>query len=276
MANDKDVLGRRWAMNELEIKAANPVDRERIVAALVTSAEKDPFWRVRRAALSVIANIYSPDPAPGQDRPAFKLDGPVEAAVVRLAKDPKSLIRADAIELLGETQDKKYADLYLASLSDQSYAVIDQAALGLGRTRDPRGLDALTKLTSTKSWKGRVLVAGLMGLGELEDKRAFNTVYKIATDTSLSRAVRTNALSALGATGKGDPRAFPVIFEEFKKATAATNFQGMINGMQAFIKIADPRGQEAFDLLKVKFKDQPGALNFIAGFETRFKSAIGK
>src|SRR6185503_7260802 len=86
MASDKDVLGRRWAMAELEKKASNASDKNRIVSALVTSAEKDPFWRIRRAALSVIANIYSPDPRPGQERAAFKLDAPAEAAVLRLAK----------------------------------------------------------------------------------------------------------------------------------------------------------------------------------------------
>jgi aminopeptidase N len=36
MANDKDVLGRRWAMSELEAKAKSGADRDRIVAALVT------------------------------------------------------------------------------------------------------------------------------------------------------------------------------------------------------------------------------------------------
>jgi aminopeptidase N len=276
MANDKDVLGRRWAMSELEAKAKAGTERDRIVTALVTSAEKDPFWRIRRAALSVIANIYSPDPRPGQERAAFKLDGPVEQAVIRLTKDPKSLIRGDAIELLGETQDKKYADIFVPALNDQSYEVIDQAAAGLGRVKDPRALDALMKLTTTKSWKGRVMIAGLNGLAELGDKRAFETGYKIATDTTLSRNIRSNALSVVGATGKGDPRAYPLIFEQFKKAVDVTNFQGIINGMNALIKVADPRGQEAFDLLKKKFKDQAGALNFIAGFETRFKAAIGK
>jgi aminopeptidase N len=276
MANDKDVLGRRWAMAELEAMVKSGSDRDRIVAALVTSAEKDPFWRIRRAALSVIANIYSPDPLPGQDRPAFKLDGAVEAALVRLAKDPKSVIRGDAIELLGETQEKKYADIFLPALNDQSYEVIDQAALALARVKDPRALDALTKLTATKSWKGRVMIAGLNGLAELGDKRAFETGYKIATDSSVSRNIRTNALAVVGATGKGDPRAFPLIFEQFKKAMEVSSFQGMINGMNALVKVADPRGQEAFDLVKKKFKDQPGALNFIAGFEARFKAAIGK
>ena len=276
MANDKDVLGRRWAMGELEEKAANAADHDRILAAMVTSAEKDSFWRVRRAALSVVANLYSPDPEPGEDRPAFKLQGATEQAVIRLTKDPQSLIRGDAIELLGETQDKKYADIFVPALKDQSYEVIDQASKALGTVKDPRALDVLTKLTATKSWKGRIMIAGLSGLAELGDKRAFDTGYKIATDTTLPRNIRTNALGVVGATGKGDPRAYPLIFEQFKKAADATNFQGIINGMNAIIKIADPRGQEAFDLLKTKFKDQPGALNFIGGFEKRFKVAVGK
>lgn len=276
MASDKDVLGRRWAMAELEKKASNTGDKNRIVSALMTSAEKDPFWRIRRAALSVIANIYSPDPQPGKVRAAFTLDAHVEQAIIRLTKDPKSIIRGEAMELLGETQDKKYADIFLAALNDQSYEVIDQAAVALGRIKDARALDALTKLTATKSWKGRIMIAGLNGLAELGDKRAFEIGYKIATDPTLSSNIRTNALAIVGATGKGDPRAYSLIFGQFKKAVEATNFQGIINGVNAIIRIADPRGQEAFDLLKTKFKDQPGILRFAASFEARFKAAVGK
>ena len=49
MQNDKDVLGRRWAMAELEEKVGRAGQGPRIVPALVISAEKDPFWRIRRA-----------------------------------------------------------------------------------------------------------------------------------------------------------------------------------------------------------------------------------
>src|SRR4051812_17801316 len=133
MVNDKDVLGRRWAMSELAKKAANG-EKDRVLTALVTSAEKDPFWRIRRAALSEIAKIYSPDPLPGQERSAFALDAATEAAAMRLTKDKESLIRADAIEMLGESQNKKYADIFYSALNDRSYSVIDQAAAGLGRT----------------------------------------------------------------------------------------------------------------------------------------------
>lgn len=274
MANDKDVLGRRWAMGELETKAANAGDKERIVAALITSAEKDPFWRIRRAALSVIANIYSPDPPQGQDRPAVKLDANVEAALLRLATDKQPQIKGEALELLGETQDKKYGDLFFAGLNDRSYGVIDQSALAIARVKDPRAYDALVKLTNTPSWKGRIQIAGLNGLGELGDKRAFEIGYKTATDKTAPRAARSAALVIVGSTGKGDPRAYPLIFEKFKAAFDRTNIQGIINGMQAFIAIADPRGQEAFDMLKVKFKDQPGALQAITQHEALFKAAL--
>lgn len=273
MANDKDVIGRRWAMNELEQKAKNEADRARIIAALVTSAEKDTYWRIRRAALSVIANLYSPDPPPGQQRPAAKLDANVEAAVIRLTKDKESAMRGDAIELLGETQDKKHVDLALSMLGDRSYQVIDQASLALGRIRDPRAYDGLAKLTATESWKGRVAIAGFNGLAELADKRGFEAGYKAATDKSLPINVRTAALGVVGATGKGDPRAYPLIFEKFKAAYDASNVPGIVNGIQAIVKLADPRGQEAIEMLKTKFKDNPGAQQFIAAQEAALKAA---
>ncbi len=274
MANDKDVLGRRWAMNELEKKAASAGEKERIVAALITSAEKDPFWRIRRAALSVIANIYSPDPPPGKERPAAKLDAAVEAALLRLAKDTQTQIKGDALELLGETQDKKYGDLFLAGLTDRSYEVIDQSALAIARVKDPRAFDALSKLTTTPSWKGRIQIAGLTGLSELADKRAFEVGYKTATDKTSPSAARSAALVIVGSTGKGDPRAYPLIFEKFKPAVESNNFQPIFNGIQAIIKLADPRGQEAFDLLKEHFKGQAGPLQTIAAWEAEFKAAI--
>ncbi len=272
MANDKDVIGRRWAMAEIGKKG--DADKAKVLAGLMTSAEKDAFWRIRRAALSEIANIYSPDPPPGRERAAAKLDANVEALVMHLTKDKQSLIRADAIELLGETQDKKYTDTYLAALNDQSYSVIGQAANALGLTKDVRAYDALIKLTNTPSWHGRIQIAGLNGLGALGDKRSFDAGYKAATDKSLSSKVRTAALAVVGATGKGDARAYPLIAEQFNAAKNAGSAQGMFNAMFAVIKIADPRGQEIFDTLKTKFKDNPGAMQFIAAEEALFKAAI--
>ena len=195
---------------------------------------------------------------------------------MRLTKDKETGIRGDAIELLGETQDKRFGDMLLAGLSDRSYEVIDQSALGLARVKDPRAYEALIKLTSTPSWKGRIQIAGFNGLAELGDPRGFEAAYKVATDKSLPFNVRTAALVVVGETGKGDPRAYPLIDEKFKAAFDSNNIQGMVNGIQAIVRLADSRGQEALDLLKTKFKDNPGAMQFVASQEAALKAAIKK
>ncbi len=274
MQNDQDVLGRRWAMSELAKKAKDAEERPRLLTAFLSAAEKDPFWRIRRAALSEAANIVSPDPAPGQPRAAATLDAATETVVLRLAKDPHSLIRSDAIRLLGETKDTKHVALYLAALTDQSYSVIDQASVALALTKSPKAYDALVNLTKTPSWKGRIQMAGFRGLAELEDKRAFDLGYKTATDVSSPGRVRTTALAVVGATGKGDDRAFTLIFDKFKKSLDANDFNGIFSTTEALIKIADPRGQQAFDMLREKFKNQGNITGFVNLLESRFKAAL--
>ncbi len=277
MKNDSDVLGRRWAMAELEKKAIAGTDKARIVDALLTSAEKDPFWRIRRAAVSVVANIFSPDPPPGKERVTPVLEDATVKVMLRLAKqDKQSLIRSDAIRLLGETKDPKFADIYLDALNDRSYTVVDNAAFALGLTKDPRALDALTKLANTPSWRGRMAMAGIGGLAPLGDKRALDTVFKIASDTRVPINPRARALAAIGAFGKGDPRSYPFLLERFKAGLKDGSERTMFRAVQAIVQLGDPRGQEVFDMLKERYKDEPNALKNIGEQEEQFKAAIKK
>ncbi|MCD9187666.1 MAG: HEAT repeat domain-containing protein [Pyrinomonadaceae bacterium] len=275
MTNDKDVLGKRWAMAELAKKAAG-ADKQKIVAAFLNSMEKDSFWRIRRAALSEVANVYSPDVPPGQTRPAARIDDTALQAILRAAKDKNNFVRGDALELLGETRDAKYADLLISNLNDQSYFIIDQSAEALGRTKSPKAYENLIKLVNTESWRGRIRAAGLNGLAELGEPRGLDLAIKYVNDKNQPVAVRNAALNAVVASGKGDSRVFPLVFESFKKSVETNDFQGIFNGMQAFIKIADPRGQEAFDLLKAKFGKNPQFADAINFYESQFKAAIKK
>ena len=275
MTNDKDVLGKRWAMGEL-VKRAEGADKAKIMTALLNTAERDKFWRLRAAAISEIADMSVPQVPPGQAAPAAKIDAATAQAVQRLAKDTQAQVRLGAISLLGATRDAKYADLYLSLLNDRSYGVIDAAATALGATKDAKAYDAFMKLTTTPSWRNRIQIAGLRGLAALEDKRALEIGLKAAGDKTLPLNVRMAALSIVGAAGKGDPRAYPLIFESFKKSLANNDFQGLFDGVQAIIALADPRGQEAFDLMREKFKNQANILGFVNFFEQQFKAAIKK
>jgi hypothetical protein len=85
---------------------------------------------------------------------------------------------------------------------------------------------------------------------------------------------RSEALGIVASTGKGNPRAFDVIFDNFKRAFNAGSEGAMLNAVGALIQIADPRGQQAFDMLRVKYKDDPGALQNVVYFEELLKAAI--
>jgi aminopeptidase N len=276
MFNDKDILGKRWAMEELEAKAENASDKPRIMAAFLAAFEKEANWNLRRAALSKVNNLSLPRVQPGMQIPTTTLSDEIVRVLQKALRDENSLIRADAVQLLAITRDQKYADLYLGALSDRSYGVIDSAAEALGNTKSPKAFDALVRLTRMPSWKGRIETAGFNGLTALADNRSFEVSYKFASDKNNNHNARTAALSVIGETGKGDRRAFPIVFEQFKAALETNDFNSLLVSAQSIIKLADPRGQQAFEMLREKFKGQKDILNYVNALETEFKAAIGK
>ena len=172
-ANDKDLIGRRWALGELAKAFENSSDKPKILAAVRTAAEKDASFNIRRAAISTLRDIFVPQMPPGVPAPPAKLDDATAQMLLKTAKDQNSLVRADAIALLGATADAKYAELYLSALSDQSYGVIDAAAIALGDTKSPKAYEALIKLVTATSWKGRIESAGLRGLAAARRQTRF-------------------------------------------------------------------------------------------------------
>jgi aminopeptidase N len=273
--NDKDVLGRKWAMSQLSprwrSKDTADAEKAKILDAFNQAVTTDAIWMIRRDALTTITappgNPNAADAPPASYAPA------TITALVAATKDKNSNVRAQAISSLGRLKDAKYVETFLAALNDRSYGVIDAAAIALGRTKDARSFDALSKLLETASWKDRIRDAGLNGLANLGDKRALELGFKY-TDKSYSSNIQASALNVLASTGKGDARVFPVLLENFKKTLENNRFQAIFQGLPTFIRLADPRGQEAFDLAKEKFKDQQNILGFISQQEAQFKKAI--
>lgn len=280
MLNDKDIIGRRWAMSELAANAASDgiaaEEKTKIVTAMRNALENDKSFRIKRAAMQELGSVLIQRNDAGMPTGKVTIDDATTAALLNTAKDENAPTRGDAIEFLGYSNDPKHAAVYLSALSDRSYYVIDRAALALAKTKDKRAYDALIKLLPAPSWKGRVQIAAMNALAELGDKRTLETAFKYAQDGSQPIAVQSAALKIIGAEGKGDKRAFPLIFEAFKTALANNEFQALFDSTSAIVKLADPRGQEAFDLLKTKFKDAPQFMGYITFFESQFQAAIKK
>ncbi len=273
LANDKDIIGRSWALGELTKKAKANADKEKIASAMRNTIEKDSAMEIRLVALQNLAAVLLPSTPAGQI-PKANLDDATIQTMLKAAKDQKSLIRANAISVLALTNDAKYSDIYFTGLKDQSYSVVEQSAIGLARTKNAKAFETLSKMLTEPSWKGRIAGAGLNGLAELGDKKSLDIGLKYAADKNQSDNVRNAALKVVGATGKGDPRAYSLIFDAFKKHLDNNDYNGLFSSVQAIINFADPRGQEAFDLLRAKYKDNSQIMGYVTFLEAQFKQAI--
>lgn len=270
MTQDKDVIGRRWAMGELSKIAKNKEtsdsEKSKILSSLRKAAVSDEFWRLRRDALQQIRDVVLP-----YQNGNIMFDSLTLEVLKKATKDKHSLVRSEAISFLGLTGNAEFYEIFQSALSDKSYSVIDNAATALASTGNSEAYFALRKLAQANSWKNRIRIAGLNGLAALGDKRALDIGFRFASDKKQPDRVKDAALRVVAAVGREDERAFPLIFAKFKKSLKDNDFSGIFDGLQSIADFGDSRGQEAFDMAKEKFKEQYNLLNFIKQIENQFK-----
>lgn len=279
LQKDKDVLGRRWALDRLTEKAmddaASAEDKAKVLGKIRATVSEDGFYRMRREAIRSLRQILVPSRPLGAKQENVSLDAETKAVLVTAADDDHSIVRADAIAMLGLTGDAAFAPKYeRAILSDKSYSVIEAAAVALARTKDKDAYPILRKLAQTDSWRDRLMVSGLRALFVLGNKNALDLGFKFGSEEYPPSPRKSAALLLVAEYGKGDPKAFPLLFNEFKRAFAANDFSAVFSSLSAFAKLADPRGQQAFDQVRERFKSNQQALQFVDQLEKQFKEAI--
>lgn len=281
---DKDILGKRWAMGELVNLAKNEKtsaeDKARIYASFRNTILGNSYWRLRQSAIGQLQSLL----APWSETKPVPLDEATITVLLTAIKNEKSWNRAAAINFLGMTQDAKFADIYLSVLDDQSDRVINAAANALGKSKSPKAFAALAKLVNKPSWKNQSLISALSGLKQLGDPRGFDIAFKALSDLHLHRwrlptppvwDYRVFAVETIVALGKGEA-AFPLIYQRFKTAMNENDLNGIFNNVLLITKLADPRGQEVFDLLRAKFEDDANAMSAVNQYEAQFKEAVKK
>ncbi|MDQ2976252.1 MAG: HEAT repeat domain-containing protein [Acidobacteriota bacterium] len=260
LARDTDVLGRVWALEELTAKvkdkSSSDADKQHIAGQLASALTSDKFWGVRLEAATALNNT------PGDA---------VRTALLAATKDPKPRVRARVIKSLASTKDTSLASVYLPFLNDQSYAVIAEAARALGQTKSPVAYDALVKLVDTPSWRDNIRAAALTGLAATGDKRALELGFRYVA-VGNSQAVRAAALGILGATGKDDPRTFPLLSDMFKQAFARGQFGLIFAAAEALVTLGDQRGLAAFEEVG-KQAGNPQIQGFLMQFAGRLRQA---
>lgn len=281
LRNSKDVLGKRSALDELGKLAKNEKisaeDKAKIYAGLREAAIGNSYWRFRLNAVTQLQSLL----APATETKPVALDDATISTLLTVIKTSQAWVRMAAINFLGMTRDAKFADVYLSHLNDESDRVINAAAIALGKSKSPKAFDALAKLVGKPSWKNQSLMSSLVGLKELGDARGFDIAFKALSDLKLLRwrlptppvwDLRVFAADTIASLGKSDAT-YPMIFDRFKTSLAEDDLEGMFFNVVLINKLADPRGQQAFDLLKAKFKDAADTMTAISQFEAQFKQA---
>ena len=160
--------------------------------------------------------------------------------------------------------------------------MVNAAAIALGKSKSPKAFEALVKLKDKPSWKSQSLISTLNGLKALNDPRGVEIAINALKDAEAAprwtlavpqwdfRIAAAETLVALGKNTEG----YPIILEKLKKSISENDMNDIFNNVLIITTLADPRGQEVFDQLKVKFKDDANVMNAVNSFETQFKEAI--
>ncbi|MDX2032328.1 MAG: M1 family aminopeptidase [Blastocatellia bacterium] len=173
--------------------------------------------------------------------------------------------------------------LYLEAMKERSHPVINGAANALGKSGAPGAFEALTKLMTVPSWKGENRISGMNGLKELGDPRGAAIALEALADLhsphwTLATPIwdyRLTAAQTIAALGKSDA-AFPMIFARFKTSLDENDLNDIFSNLLLLTTLADPRGLEAFDLLKAKFKTDATMMQTIGNLEAPFRKTIAK
>lgn len=151
LKND-DVIGRMAAAGEL----VRFKDDQKTAAGLITSAQSDPFWAVRRSAVEALARIPAPK---------------VAAVLKKVCRDPNSLVRTAAVLALGDSKDSGliqfYQDLFKKDASNRVQAEVLRA---LGKTGDPSVVAFLQQAASLPSHQNMVKRAAESAIKLFEKK----------------------------------------------------------------------------------------------------------
>ena len=280
LKNSKDILARSSALIELVKLGKNEKtlveDKAKIHASLRNIIVGNSYWRLRNRAITQLQILLGTNPLD---------EATIAALLTVINRKDKSWTRQAAIGFLGTTRNPQFTDIYLSALNDPSDRVITAAAVALGKTKSPKAFAALAKLVNKPSMKSQSLLSALSGLKELGDPRGFELAFKALSDPNLPRwrllsipptwDYRDVAVATIVSLGKGEA-AFPLIFERCKKSMTENDINGIFSNVMLITLLADPRGQEAFDLLKAKFKDDANAMIAVNQYETQFKEVIKK
>ena len=219
IAHAENVIPRIQACEGL---AKIPYDKA-VFEALKKSLTSDKFWGVRAAAAKALGEMAT-----------------AEAKEILLSegiKQQDSRVRRAVVDSLGNFRgdEEVFERLCAIYRSDKAYYVVSGAAIALGKLRDPKAFEVITKNMDRPSHADVIVRASLDGLSELREPRAVQ-VCMDHTKYGNPEMVRMAAANSLGKLGHYLEDKKDDIREHLVRLLNDTNFRtklGAVNGLVA-------------------------------------------
>jgi aminopeptidase N len=266
---------RNFAIGELiKLAQADAGLRDATIDLVLKTAENNQlYWRERFAALWQLTAWLGPVT---QVEPS-RLSADTVQRLQRLIANEQKWIQAQAILLLGSTQDPAYAGLYIALLKDRYDRVVNAAAFALGRSKSPRAFDALTELPQRPSWKQQSLISALNGLRVLQDPRAESLALHALTERDVPRWTlatpvwdfRFTAAQTLAAINAGG-KALPVLERRLNDALHHRNILDAFNTITLASILQLREAEPWLKSLRAAFADNASAATAIDQLQAQF------
>lgn len=170
-----------------------------------------------------------------------------------LLKDADPRVRSNTVEALWESPSEAAGDLLQAALDDPHRRVAANAALGLYKRGEPRGLEALEKLAAHEDRRTRISAA--WAIGQTADKALIPLLERMSQDEAAS--VCGAAMAALRRlTG------------ETSKIEVELSLRALNGKIHAQVSVFDPEGRALLSLHKEAFRVFDAGVE-VFGFDLR-------
>lgn len=188
-----------------------------------------------------------------------------------------------AINMLGNTKNATYVDIYLKDLHETSDRVINAAAIAIGKTKSIKAKEILIALDKKPSWKNQSRISALNGLEQLGDTSTVDFIIECIKDNQSPRwhlatpvwDYPFTAINTLVALGKAE-LAYPILFDRFQKSLQDNDLNDIFQNVQPIELLKLEQSKEVYVILQQKFKNDPDILETISMYVSNFLESIKK
>lgn len=271
-----DVVAKQKALDQLVVIAqdtsTNPMIKNKIIHAFQQEITSNGYWRYRQYALVSLRKILT-----------LPYDDYTTTMLLNLIISEMSWLKGSAINMLGNTKNVTYVDIYQKALNDNSDRVINAAAIALGKTKSIKAKEILIALDKKPSWKNQSRISALNGLEQLGDTSTVDFIIECIKDKQSPRWYLATpvwdypftAINTLIALGKAE-LAYPILFDRIQKSLLDNDLNDIFQNVQLIELLKLEQSKEVYVLLQQKFKNDPDILETISMYESNFLESIKK